>query len=308
MISKRHVGIFCLYLMLSNISYVLADEAQGEIWSPYSAGPVTTWTAPLCGHKKFVVQPFFFFNHTRGSFDSAGHYDALPSGDKKYQTQEQTFAQYGLLGRLELDGQMVYQQNYVREDGMNAHSSGFGDSYLFLRYCAMDETSVLPHITGLFQLKLPTGKYQKADPNKLGTDLMGASSGGGSYDTSYGIILTKKIKPFMFHADLVWSEPFQTKVGGVETTYGTYLNHDVGVEVFLPHGFNLMFEVNGFCQRDKKEAGEKIPSSGASYLVFSPGIGWSNEKVQILLAYQRTLAGKNTDANDSAVGTFVFTF
>ena len=50
-----------------------------------SAGTLTTWTAPLCGKGKFVVQPFFFYNRTRGIFNSEGHYDSLPSGDKKYQ-------------------------------------------------------------------------------------------------------------------------------------------------------------------------------------------------------------------------------
>jgi len=269
---------------------------------------VTTWTAPLCGQKKFVVQPFLFFNHTRGTFNSEGHYDSLPSGDKKYQTQEQIFAQYGLLDRLELDGQAVYQQNYVRQDGLSAHSDGFGDSALFLRYCAFEETNLLPHVTGLFQLKLPTGKYQKADPDKLGADLMGAGSGGGSYDHGYGITLTKKIKPFIFHADFTYSVPIETKVDGIETQYGTYLNHDFGMEIFLPKGFNLMFEFDGYCQKDKKENGEKTPSSGSSYLNFAPGIGWSNEKIQILLAYQRTLIGTNTDANDLLVGTFVYTF
>lgn len=110
MISKSGAGIFCFYLMLGNISNVLADQdSPVESWSPYSAGPLTTWTAPLCGHKKFVVQPFLFFNHTRGTFNSEGHYTFLPSGDKKYQTQEQIFAQYGLSDWLELDGQAVLE-------------------------------------------------------------------------------------------------------------------------------------------------------------------------------------------------------
>lgn len=308
MLSKSHLGIFCFYLMLSNISYVLADEAPVESWSPNSAGPVTTWTAPLCGRRKFIVQPFFFFNHTRGTFDSEGHYDSLPSGNKKYQYQEQIFAQYGLLDRLELDGQAVYQHNYLRQQDLSAHSDGFGDSALFLRYCALEETKHLPHVTGLLQLKLPTGKFQKADPDKLGMDLMGAGSGGGSYDHGYGINLTKKIKPFILHADMIYSVPIETKVDGVETQYGTYLNHDFGVELILPKGFNFMFEFNGFCQRDKKENGARIPSSDVSTLNFSQGIGWSNETIQVLLAYQRTLRGTNTDANDSLVGTFVYTF
>jgi len=285
-----------------------ADTAGQEEWNPPSAGPITTWTAPLCGKGEFVVQPFFFYNRTRGAFNSEGHYDSLTEGDKKYQYQEQLFMQYGLTDKLEIDGQLVYQQNFIKQGDLKAHSKGFGDSYLFLRYCAIEEQKMLPHITGLFQLKIPSGKYQKADSDKLDTDLMGATSGGGSYDHGYGINLTKKLKPFIFHADAIYSFPLERKVDGAKTRYGRYLNYDFGVEYFLPKGFNLMLEFNGFLQGDKKQGGEKIPASDISYFSVAPGIGWSNEKIQTLLAYQRTLTGANTDANDSVVLTFVYAF
>ncbi len=172
-----------------NIVFANANTGGEKEWNPLSAGPVTTWTAPLCGKGKFVIQPFFFYNRTRGTFNSEGHYDSLLEGNKKYQYQEQLFMQYGLTERLEIDGQILYQQNFVKQGDLKAHSRGFGDSYLFLRYCAIEEQKMFPHITGVFQLKIPSGKYQKADSDKLGTDLMGATSGGGSYDHGYGVNL-----------------------------------------------------------------------------------------------------------------------
>lgn len=293
-----------------SISTVFADTDIGgqEKWNPSSAGPITTWTAPLCGKGEFVVQPFFFYNRTRGAFNSEGHYDSLPEGDKKYQYQQQLFMQYGLTDRLEIDGQLVYQQNFIKQGDLKAHSKGFGDSYLFLRYCALEEQKILPHITGVFQLKIPTGKYQKANSNKLGTDLMGATSGGGSFDHGYGINLTKKLKPFIIHFDAIYSFPLERNVDNIKTKYGRYLNYDFGFEYFLPKGFNLMLEFNGFLQGDKKQDGEKVPASDIKYLTVAPGIGWSNEKIQTLLTYQRTLTGTNTDANDSVVITFVYAF
>lgn len=232
----------------------------------------------------------------------------MPKADKKYQYQQQLFLQYGLTDRLEIAGQIVYQENYIKQDDLKAHANGLGDSYLFLRYCAIEERNYLPHITGLFQLKLPTGKYEHADPNKLGTDLMGATSGGGSYDHGYGINLTKKIKPFVLHADAIYSFPLEVKMGGTKTKYARYLNYDFGIEYFLPKGINLMLEFNGFLQGDKKQDGDRVPVSDINYLTLAPGIGWSNDKIQTLLAYQRTLAGTNIDANDSVVITFVYTF
>ncbi|MCM8794117.1 MAG: transporter [Candidatus Omnitrophica bacterium] len=203
---------------------------------------------------------------------------------------------------------MVYQQNYVKQNGLKAHSRGFGDSYFFWRYCALEENEILPHLTGIFQLKFPTGKYEKADPDKLGSDLMGATSGGGTYDHGYGIILTKRLKQFIIHADAIYSFPLERKIDNIKTQYARYLNYDFGIEYFLPEGFNLMLEFNGFLQGDKEEDGEKIPASNINYLATAVGIGWSNEKIQTLFAYQRILNGTNTDANDSLVLTFVYNF
>lgn len=283
-------------------------EKGTKEWNPKSAGPVTTWTAPFCGRGKFVVQPFLFYNRTRGIFDNESHYMTLSGGDKKYQFQEQFFAQFGITDRLEIDGQTVYQENYIKQSGLSAHADGFGDSYLYLRYCAIEEHGWVPHISGLLQLKIPTGKYQHADPDKLGADLMGAISGGGSWDIGPGIILTKKIEPFLLHADIICGFPQKATIDDIETKYDDYFNYDFGVEYFLPKGFNLMLEFNNFLQGDRNEEGIKISDSGVNYFTVSPGIGWSNDEIQTLLAYQRVITGKNTDANDSVVLTFVYTF
>ncbi|PIU41370.1 MAG: hypothetical protein COS99_05780 [Candidatus Omnitrophica bacterium CG07_land_8_20_14_0_80_42_15] len=301
----RKVFLWVIFINLIFFDPVLvsADAGQEE-WNPSSAGPITAWTAPLCGKGKFVVQPFLLYNRTRGAFNSDGHYDPLPKGDKKYQFQEQLFAQYGITDRLELDAQTVYQENYVKQDSSSAHADGFGDSYLFMRYCALEEKGWFPHITGLFQLRMPTGKYENADPDKLGADLMG----DGSWDQGLGINLAKKLKPFILYADATYSISQQVYVDGIKTRYADYLNYDFGVEYFLPKGFNLMFEVNGFLQGDRREDGARTPGSDVNYLTIAPGIGWSNDKIQTLITYQRILTGTNTDANDSIVATFVYTF
>ncbi len=296
-----------LLLFLLSVCYVrvCAEEiAVDQEWEPVSIGPLTTWTAPTCAKGEFLLQPFFFYHHIRGTFNSAGDYGSLPQGDQQSQYQEQLFGQYGLTDRLEVAGQLTYQQNFIKQAGQKARDQGFGDTYLFLRYCLWEEEKVLPHLTGLFQLKVPTGKYQKADANKLGTDLMG----DGSYDPGAGIILTKKIKPFIIHADLIYSFPIERKIDGINTQYARYLNYDFGLEYFLPRGFNLLWELNGFLQGDQKENGEKIPASDSNSLAIACGIGWSNDKIQAMLFYQRTLIGTNTDANDSVGLTFACAF
>lgn len=293
-----------LSLLFLGASVICAEDD----WNPVSAGPVSTWTAPLCGKGKLVAQPFLFYNRTRGTFNEKGHYNPLDNGNRKHQYQEQIFAQYGITDHLEIDAQTVYQENYVKNADGKAHSSGFGDSYIFMRYCLAEETDPVPHIAALFQIKAPTGKYEHANADKLGTDLMGATSGGGSWDQGLGLIFTRKIKPFIFHADAIYSFPQKVRVDGVKTRYANYINYDFGLEYFLPKGLNLMLEANGFLQGDKKEDGEKISASDIDYVMIAPGIGWSNDKFQTLLSYQRVAIGKNTDANDSLIVTFVYSF
>jgi hypothetical protein len=142
------------------------------------------------------------------------------------------------------------------------------------------------------------------DPDKLETDSMG----NGSWDPGFGFILTKKIKPFIFHADAVFSFPQKVMIDGVKTRYASYTNYDFGVEYFLPKGFNLILEANGSLQGDIWQDGQRVASTAQNYLTVSPGIGWSCDRVQLLLAYQRVVAGVNTDANDSVVLTGVYTF
>ncbi|MDD5593496.1 MAG: transporter [Candidatus Margulisbacteria bacterium] len=228
----------------------------------------------------------------------------MPARDQKYQYQEQLFAQYGFTDRLEIDGQATYQQNYMIQGNSAAQTSGPGDSTLFLRYCIIEEDGRLPHLTALAQVKVPTGNYQHADPAKLGTDLMGT----GSWDHGYGLIMTKKMRPFLLHLDAVYNLPLETQVDGVKILYGQYLNYDLGLEYFLPGGFNLMLEANGLAQRNRRQDGAEIPNSGLNSLTIAPGLGWSNDAVQLLLAYQRTLSGANTDALDAIAFDFVCTF
>ena len=89
MLRRALVLILIGFIALSLNTTVTAEEAPvsatQEEWGPPSAGPITTWTAPLCDKGKFVIQPFFFYNRTRGEFDSEGKYHG---GDKEHQYQE----------------------------------------------------------------------------------------------------------------------------------------------------------------------------------------------------------------------------
>ncbi|HOW28235.1 MAG TPA: transporter [Elusimicrobiota bacterium] len=269
-----------------------------------SAGPITTWTAMLCGRDTLLVQPILVYSRGRGNFNANGRYESFPDGDKAVHYQEQVFLQYGVTDRLELSGQMIYQQNDITVSGERARPSGFTDSYLYLRYALFGETHCRPQVTGVIQLKAPTGKYQHADPAEGGADLMGT----GSWDPGLGLILSHKVRPFLLHADASYSQPHRVRVDGVLTRYADYVNYDVGLEYFLPKGLNVMLELNGLEQGDVREDGRRVEGTALRSVSMGPGLGWSNEDLQTLLSYQRTVAGKNVEASEGLYFTCLYTF
>ena len=307
---KMKIFLVIIFFITFMPEYLFGQECKEESkgWNPPSVGPIVTWTAPVVCKGNLVVQPFLFYNYIRGTFNSEGHYKHFKDGERRSEFQEMLFLQYGLFDRFDISAQGTYQQALVNNMEGNVTASGFNDTYLFLRYCLLDETKWLPTTTAVFQLKLPTGKYQKSDPDMLWADIITAPTGGGSYEEGYGLNFTKRIKPFILHADFLFGFPNPTKVDGINTRYGSFFNYDAAIEYFFFDHFNLMVEANGLIQGDRKEDGCLTPSTSVEYLDLIAGLGWSDDKIQMLVAYRRTVAGTNTNVNDSVVATFVYTF
>lgn len=275
-----------------------------EEWNPPSLGPIVTWTAPACGKKNLVLQPFLFFNSKAGDFDNDGRFADQPEGESQFQMQQALFIQYGILDKMEIDSWFQFQESWIKDAGQNGQGKGMNDSYLWLRYQFLDDKGMVPCLTGFFQLRLPTGKYQNADSTRLGADITGT----GSFDPGFGINLSKKLKPFMIHADVIPGFPLDTKVDGKKTQYGMYFNYDLGAEIFIPYGLNLMAEMNGYWQAATKIESNESAETQNSSLSMCAGFGWSNDKVQTLLAYQRSIGGQNSAVNNGVVLSLVYSF
>jgi hypothetical protein len=276
-----------------------------EPWRPPTAGPLTTFTAPITEKAHLVIQPFFFYNWERGSFDQNSDYQSLPDGQMEQSAVGSLFVQYGLLDNLEVDAQLFLQHNRSSEGGDHGSSTGLGDTLLIIRYNLLHETtSWAPEVSLLGQVKFPTGKFQNGDPDELGSDLMGT----GSYDLTLGLDFTKAVRPLIFHADLWYSWPLTTTVDGVETKYGDYVNWNAAVEIpFWKEKLAFVLEFNGIHQADLEEDGAEVADSRMKSIMLGTGLELIlSEEVQILLGYQRTLWGTNADAYDSVVGTLVW--
>lgn len=269
--------LFCfLFAGIPGISGAVHEHE----WEPLIPGPFNTWTAPLCGDKSLVVQPLFFYSIFTGSFDEKREFLGSEYGTYRSQLNSQLFIQYGLFEHVEIDIQLSFINNLLRSSDKSINVSGFGDMLLMGRYCPFEETAYLPHAAALFQVKLPTGKYRGGDEDKSGLDLFGT----GSTDLTFGTNLSKQLRPFMLHVDLIYTFP------------GNAVNFNFAAEAVLPYGFSLMIEFNGLAQSD--------PAVESGLL--SMGAGYSTEKAQFLLGYQKTVYGRNTDHVDTIAFTFIY--
>jgi hypothetical protein len=285
---------------------VLASTSS-ENWEYGSAGPVFGWDAPLYDKDEKIIQPIFVRSFSRGSYDQQKKFSKIAKDDKSQLNQEILFFQYGLGDSWEFDGQFSYQESRIKDAAseQEGRSKGWADSYLYLRNTLVKEKGWMPCVTSIYQAKFPTGKYKGADSDKLGTDL----SGTGTYDPGIGLVVTKSFNPFVVHADFIYSIPTNSvMVDEVKTKYSRYVNYDFALDCIFAKQFNFMIEFNGYAQSNNKADGVKVLDSGSRYLAVAPYIGWFSEKVQVLLGYQRTISGKNTDALNSYVATYVYKF
>ncbi|MDO8536606.1 MAG: transporter [Candidatus Omnitrophota bacterium] len=301
----RFILILLLLIIVPECSIYAADKS--EIWDPITPGPFTTFTAPVVEKNKFVLQPLYFFNIGRGAFDGEGGYNSLPGKDYKYHQVIQLYTQYGLADRTEINCQPSWDMHNIRQGGNSAEAAGFGDFLMNARYCGIDESAWCPRVTGLFQVKLPTGKYQNADPDKLGGDIIGT----GSTDYTYGLSFTKGAYPIrtLFHLDLLLTNaPSPVRIDGVKTGFSdTYIVNGAFEWIFYKK-MNLMGELLWQTQGDKKLDGNWTADTSKSSLILSMGIGYSEKDWQMLVGYQRTLLGENVDANDTIAGTVIINF
>lgn len=278
---------------------------ESEVWEPTTPGPFTTFTAPLIEKNKFAIQPLYFFQISRGIFDGDGRYNSLPSGDYKYHQVIQLYTQYGVTEKIEVNAQPSWDMHNIKYDDRSAETAGFGDFLMNVRYCGIDESAWCPRITGLFQVKFPTGKYEEADEDKLGGDILGT----GSTDYTYGFSFTKGIKPVVWHLDLLYTNiPSPVKIDGIKIVYDDIYTVNGAFEWIFYKKLNLLGELLWQAQGDSKWDGNYMPSTSKSSLILSIGIGYSEKYWQMLVGYQRTLLGENVDANDIIAGTVIIVF
>lgn len=267
-------------------------------------GPLTDWPATVNETGTWSVQPYFFYGTQRGNYDNDGNYTAMPDGDYNRQATFYALATYGLFKDFDLSAQTILYHTAASISGATASSARIGDSNLFARYHFMKDEGWKPSMSLFLLAGIPTGKYENAEPAKLGADI----TGSGAWSTGYGLLTQKNFGNFNLYADAYVTTPFRTTVDDVQTKYGAQFNYDFAVEYALPHDFNLLLEFNGVATGRTAYDGVKADGTDTASLNVTPGIGYSRGNISAVVGYQRTISGKNTGAWDTLASMVIICF
>ncbi len=186
---RKYKG-FCFGLFLGALGTIPSSLRADDEETHNIAGLQNLWfTGPLLSPPGYTVkpghvniQPYTSVNITTGTYNN--HWKAH-STDNFYSTNEQIQTRIGLAKGLDFQ---IFPQVYFNKT-KNKHYTGFGDLPVGINIQLLTTTikDPWPAIKLTLRANAPTGKYQHLNPNKKGTDAIGA----GSWLPAGSLILAK---------------------------------------------------------------------------------------------------------------------
>jgi len=287
------------------IAFSLAGlvNAQEAETNP-SPEPLNFWGAVPNQPGQFRLQPVISQYFTRGQYDNGGTLQSLGEKDHYRSLGLDLYGTYGISENFDMSFLLSTVHNSAKLGSESASMTRLGDSALYARYLFVKEGSRMPALSFSATLRIPTGKYEEANADGLGTDI----TGSGAWGVGGGLLAKKSIGKFNFYGDAGIYQPFHTKVDGVPTEYGTTFHYDLSAEYVLPLHLNLFLEMNGGLQGKTKEHGDSVDQTDSNYLDLVPGIGWTKGNTSLVAGYIRSLSGKNDNAYDGLELSAIFKF
>jgi hypothetical protein len=183
---------------------------------------------------------------------------------------------------------------------------GRGDLKLKAKYNFTIDTTHTPAISGLFCIKLPTGKEAKKSSADLPT-----SSGGT--DLTFMGILSKNLDPFIAYLNIAYTITAKGKdEEGNEINPGNIFSYDLTLDYPLSKRATLVTELIGkFAGEDKYSNKKKISHSKSSLTTFLLGIQYETVKlphVTLEAGIAFRLAGKNEKTGIGTILGFIYEF
>ncbi|MCH9633567.1 MAG: hypothetical protein S4CHLAM7_02950 [Chlamydiae bacterium] len=192
-------------------------------YSPFYTGPLLAPSAHTVPKGKVNVQPYFFWQKNYGAYDRNWKQQHTRSS---MSMQYLAVFQYGLTNFMDIS---VIAQSWFKRS-LDESSFNYGDMSATVGFQLLDDFlhTAWPACVVEIGVNIPTGRFEKLDATKNGTD----SSGTGSYtptislnfQKSFNRLFKKSLDPLDYHPFLFrWSFGYdlvpRTKVQGVNT-YG----------------------------------------------------------------------------------------
>jgi hypothetical protein len=203
------------------------EESETEkkgVECPATFGPIITDTAVPIEKGKFAIQPTFGYTFVTDLLSR--NWRRISAGGDYQSLKLPVKFTYGLFENLEIYTVIPFIHNSVsnvNEPGpvgnTSSNFSGLGDINLTFKYRLIEETNKLPTVSAIFATNFPTGHFNNLNPNRFGTDILGA----GYYGFTGGFNISKCLSPFVLYANIWYS---------VGTAFNLNVTDDDGVGIY----------------------------------------------------------------------------
>ncbi len=154
-----------------------------EMFNPWYAGPLVTPSASMMPPGQANIQPYLFVKGNYAAFNSERKSIALPHNS--YQVQVISPMQIGVTVSTDIAINLGAQGNWTQ----GKSGGGFNDLSVTYGFSIFKETLYVPKFKFTIAELFPTGAYKNLNHNGLNL----SSTGGGSYQTTFGLAFGKVI-------------------------------------------------------------------------------------------------------------------
>lgn len=277
----------CLFFLLPLVLGAFEGEIESEQKiKPWFTGPILATSGNIVPAGHIGAQPYFLAIARTAFYDNDWHLQPI---DTLWSLQFRTPFWFGLSSFADFKISPVWMWNHRNHQSQWTLGDWSAEIDIQIHQDTLPHKSWLPSIKIGIRETFPTGKYQKLNPNKLGTD----GGGRGAYATSFSLNASKIFHFSGFHflglrLNFVYSLPTHVHVkgfnnyGGGMGTNGTVSPEKIFLALFaFEYSFNRNWAI---CCDFEGVFASKVTFSGIPGMVpsqdaaFSPsGVPASNE-------------------------------
>ena len=196
-----------LFCFAKEPTHTSAEETPYP-YTPWYTGPLIASGGVTLDKGLINIQPYLHIKDTFGRYDKAFAQQA--STDTVH---AEFYLQFGLTHWMDI----AFDFNYFYKRQTGEKSADIADTFVEISFQLLRgvEHTPIPWIRFLYEVNLPTGKYEKLNPNKDGID----ASGTGTFDNMFKLAIAKTVywmptHPMNWRFNAAYTYAPKTKVKG----------------------------------------------------------------------------------------------